>query len=234
MFQKNPSLQLSTVTVALLALTLVFTSAMATTPPDHPKATGTSTVIEVHDGDTIKLASGMEVRYLTETHHPKKPVEYFEFKTSEFNKKLVGEEKVKLEYDVEEKDQYGRHLAYVYVKQDNEWIIVNAELLREGYAPVYTLPPNVKHSDYLLELEQNTRKNCRGLWQAYCEGPPVFSVDEIEGKMDEYLGEVVTVGHRVTRTYDSDNVIFLNSSDNYDTNTKQLYLRTAKTYTREV
>ncbi|MBS3793095.1 thermonuclease family protein [Candidatus Bipolaricaulota bacterium] len=35
----------------------------------------------------------MEVRYLgldtPETHHPEKPVEYFGFKTSEFNKQLV-------------------------------------------------------------------------------------------------------------------------------------------------
>lgn len=163
----------------------------------------------------------MEVRWLgldtPETHYPEKPVEYFGVKTSKFNQQLVGGKKVKLEYDVQKKDQYNRHLAYVYVKQDGEWINVNAELLQKGYARVYTLPPNVKYSDYFLELEKEARENCRGLRQAYCKGPLVFSATEIEEKMDEYLGEVVTVKYYVTSTYDSGDIIFLNSSSNYDT-----------------
>jgi len=144
-------------------------------------------------------------------------VEYFGVKASEFNKQLVGGKKVKLEYDVQKKDQYDRHLAYVYVEQDGEWINVNAELLREGYARLNTIPPNVKYANYFLKLEREARQNCRGLWQAYCEGPPVFSAKEIEEKMDQYLGEVVTVRYRVIGTYDSGDIIFLNSSSNYDT-----------------
>lgn len=163
----------------------------------------------------------MEVRYLgldtPETHHPEKPVEYFGVKASKFNKQLVGGKKVKLEYDVQKKDQYGRVLAYIYVKQGGEWINVNAELLREGYARVYTLPPNVKYSDYFLELEREARENCKGLWQAYCEDPPVFSATEIEEKMGKYLGKVVTVRYQVIGTYDSGDIIFLNSSSNYET-----------------
>ncbi|MBS3788380.1 thermonuclease family protein [Candidatus Bipolaricaulota bacterium] len=37
-------------------------------------------------------------------------------------------------------DQYDRHLAYIYANRDGEWINVNAGLLRESYARVYTLP----------------------------------------------------------------------------------------------
>lgn len=206
--------------ILLLALFLSVTGNANTSLLDHTKATVTSNVIEVYDGDTIRLANGMEVRYLNldtpETHHPEKPVEYFGVKASKFNQQLVGDKKVKLEYDVQKKDQYGRVLAYVYVKQDGEWINVNAELLKEGYARVYTIPPNVKYADYFLELEKEARKNCRGLWQSYCEDPPVFSATEIEDKMDEYLGEVVTVKYKVTGTYDSGDIIFLNSSSNYD------------------
>ncbi|MBS3787562.1 thermonuclease family protein [Candidatus Bipolaricaulota bacterium] len=138
----------------------------------------------------------MEVRYLgldtSETHHPEKPVEYFGVKASEFNKQLVGGRKVKLEYDVQKKDQYDRHLAYVYVKQDGEWINVNAKLLREGYARINTIPPNVKYADYFLELEREARKNCKGLWQAYCKGPPVFSAAEIEEKDEGRLTNLLT------------------------------------------
>lgn len=207
--------------VFTLALTLFALHPSALEVPDLDRAEIPSQVIDVQDGDTIKLANGTEVRYLgldtPETHHPEKPVEYFGVKTSEFNQKLVRERRVKLEYDVQKKDQYGRHLAYVYVKQDGKWINVNAELLRQGYARLDTRPPNVKYSDYFLELEQGARSNCRGLWRAYCEGPPVFSAKEIEAKMDKYLGEVVTVRYKVTGTYDSGNIIFLNSSDDYDT-----------------
>lgn len=107
-------------------------------------------------------------------------------------------------------------LAYVYAKQDGEWINVNVEVLREGYARVFTLPPNVKYSDYFLKLERKVRRNCRGLWQAYCSDPPVFSATEIEKKMGKYLGEVVTVRYQVIGTYDSGNIIFLNSSHDYE------------------
>lgn len=103
------------------------------------------------------------------------------------------------------------------MKQGEELINVNAKLLKEGYARVYTLPPNVKYADYFLELEREARENCKGLWQAYCEGPPVFSTAEIEEKMDQFLGEVVTVRYKVIGTYDSGDIIFLNSSRNYDT-----------------
>ncbi|MBS3788933.1 thermonuclease family protein [Candidatus Bipolaricaulota bacterium] len=110
----------------------------------------------------------------------------------------------------------------------------NAELLREGYARVYTLPPNVKYADYFLELEREARENCRGLWQAYCKGPPVFSAAEIEDKMDQYLGQVVAVKYHVIGTYDSGNIIFLNSSSNYETDfTAVIFKDDEKYFTRK-
>jgi len=73
--------------------------------PEHENAELTSTVIEIYDCDAIKLADGMEVRYLgldtTETHHPEKPVEYCGVKASKFNKQLVGDKKVKFTDDVQ-------------------------------------------------------------------------------------------------------------------------------------
>lgn len=183
MVKNSPSLQLKAITIALLTLCLISSSLVATEEPDNTKAPVISSVIKVHDGDTVKLANGMEVRYLgldtPETYHPEKPVEYFGVKASKFNEKLVGGKKVKLEYDVNKKDQHGRILAYAYVKEDGKWINVNAKLLKEGYARIYTLPPNVKYADYFLKLEREARENCRGLWKAYCEEPPVFSAKDM-------------------------------------------------------
>jgi len=98
-------LPLKAIAIAFLTLVLISASLVLAEKPDHTEAKVTSTVIQVYDGDTIKLANGMEVRYLgldtPETHHPEKPVEYFGVKASEFNKQLVGSKKVKLEYDVQ-------------------------------------------------------------------------------------------------------------------------------------
>jgi len=121
-------------------------------------------VSRVIDGDTIKLANGERVRYIgidtPETKHPKKPVQYFGKEAYEANKKLVEGKKVKLEFDVQKRDKYGRLLAYVYVDK----IHVNAWLVENGYAYAVTYPPNVKYQELFLGLQKAARKDNRGLW----------------------------------------------------------------------
>lgn len=121
-------------------------------------------VARVIDGDTIKLINGERVRYIgidtPELHHPKKPVEYMAEEAKEFNEKLVGGEVVRLEFDVERRDKYGRLLAYVYAGDT----FVNARLLEEGYAQTLTIPPNVKYADEFLRLQRKAREENKGLW----------------------------------------------------------------------
>ena len=52
---------------------------------------------------------------------------------------------MRLVRDVEERDRYGRLLAYVYRARDG--LFVNAALVRRGYAVPLTIPPNVTHAD---------------------------------------------------------------------------------------
>jgi len=124
-------------------------------------------VKRVIDGDTIQLANGEKVRYIgintPEIHHPRKPVEYFGKEAMEFNKKLVKGKKVRLSFDVQERDKYGRLLAYVYLEDGT---FVNAELVKQGYAQVATYPPNVKYQKRFLKLQEEARKAKRGLWAA--------------------------------------------------------------------
>ena len=121
-------------------------------------------VRRVIDGDTILLDDNERIRYIgidtPETKHPSKPVEWMGKEASEFNRKLVEHKTISLEFDVEKRDKYGRLLAYVYV----DGVFVNAELVKQGYAQVYTIPPNVKHTDLFLELQKEARENRRGLW----------------------------------------------------------------------
>jgi micrococcal nuclease len=47
---------------------------------------------------------------------------------------------------------------------------VNAALVREGYARVYTVPPDVRYAELFRRLEREAREQGRGLWGA-CPAP---------------------------------------------------------------
>jgi endonuclease YncB( thermonuclease family) len=130
-----------------------------------PPASGV--VERVVDGDTFVLASGDRVRMIgidtPETVHPTRGVEPYGKQASDFSKSLLSGKRVRLVYDVQARDRYGRLLAYVYLADGT---FVNAELVKRGYAQVSTYPPNVKHQDTFLALQREARSANRGLWAA--------------------------------------------------------------------
>jgi micrococcal nuclease len=80
---------------------------------------------------------------------------------------LVGGRQVRLEFDVEERDQYQRLLAYVWVGST----LANAEMLRLGWATVYTVPPNVQYVSTLQAAENEAKKAKRGVWAGAATSP---------------------------------------------------------------
>jgi len=116
------------------------------------------------DGDTIKLENGQVVRYIgidtPETVDPRKPVQCFGKEASRENRKLVEGKKVILKEDVSETDKYGRLLRYVYVGN----IFVNDYLVSNGYASVFSLPPDIKYQAQFKQAEKEAKENKRGLW----------------------------------------------------------------------
>ena len=62
--------------------------------------------------------------------------------------------------DVRERDRWGRLLAYVYA----DTLMVNAELVRLGYAQIVTVPSNVRHVELFLRFQKEAREARRGLW----------------------------------------------------------------------
>ena len=125
-------------------------------------------VVRVVDGDTIHVRIGErveKVRYIgvntPETHHPQHGVEPGGREAHEVNRRLVTGKRVRLELDVQERDRHGRLLAYVWVGDT----MVNAELVRLGYAQVMTVPPNVRYQSLLLDRERDARQSGRGLWR---------------------------------------------------------------------
>jgi len=115
-------------------------------------------VKEVIDGDTIVLQSGEHVRYIG-IDTPEKDQPFYQ-QAKELNQKLIGTKEIRIEFDVQKKDKYGRLLAYVYVEET----FVNAELVKNGLANLYTVPPNVKHTEYFLKLQTEAREKKLGIW----------------------------------------------------------------------
>ncbi|MGH2985729.1 MAG: thermonuclease family protein [Solirubrobacterales bacterium] len=123
-------------------------------------------VVDVVDGDTIEvLVDGVEedVRYIgvdTPEVDPSIGVECFGSQASDANRRLVAGERVRLVFDDERRDRYGRLLAYVYVGER----FVNEELVRGGYATTLTIAPNTDFAGRFDRLEQEAGNAGRGLW----------------------------------------------------------------------
>lgn len=128
-------------------------------------------VTKVIDGDTFWADDGSEkgvkVRLIgvdaPESRNAfKKVIGYYGKESKVYLTSLLNNKKVKLVYDVNRFDQYKRTLAYVYLEDGT---FINADLVKNGYAMVMTVPPNVKYADDFIRLQHEARENNRGLWK---------------------------------------------------------------------
>jgi micrococcal nuclease len=147
----------------MLALLLLPVSTQAGSP-----STLEGVVVRVVDGDTVHVRIGArmeKVRHIgvnaPEVHHPTRGEEPGGREATDVNRRLVDGRPVRLELDVQARDRYGRLLAYVWVGDT----MVNAELVRLGYAQVMTVPPNVRHQALFLAMQRDARSAQRGLWR---------------------------------------------------------------------
>lgn len=172
------------------------------------------TVTEVIDGDTIKLANGKLLRYIgidTPETRIKKNGKFlyspqpFSLEATQFNKDLVEGKSVKIEFDVEKVDKYGRLLGYCFVNDT----FVNAKMLEEGYAVLYSRPPNVKYTDLFVTVQRQAQSNQKGLWVVYA------IIDHAQA--NQYINQIRTVQGKVINTYKSPKCIFLNFGNDYRT-----------------
>jgi len=151
--------------ILLLLLTLLLQPSIAGTFSQI----GTSrwvTVAYVYDGDTFRTGHGERVRLLgintPEIAHNDSPGEPLGESARRRLSSLLLNHSVKLSFDNDRKDRYGRTLAHVYLR-DGSWI--NAEMIREGLAHLYLFAPNYRHAEELLALEQTARSKRIGIWK---------------------------------------------------------------------
>jgi micrococcal nuclease len=134
---------------------------------ENPVGLVNAKVVRVVDGDTVVVRyKGREERIrligvdTPETVHPNKPVEAYGEEAKEYTKKKLEEKDIQIEFDVQERDRYGRLLGYIWL----DGLLFNDELLKMGYAKVATFPPNVKYVETFKETEKNAREKQVGLW----------------------------------------------------------------------
>lgn len=128
-------------------------------------------VTKIVDGDTFWVDNGSEkglkIRFIgidaPESRRMfDREIGYYGKEAKAYLTELLTNKKVKLVSDVDPLDRYGRTLSYVYLEDGT---FVNAELIKNGYAVLMTVPPNVEFADYFAKLQKHARVNKRGLWK---------------------------------------------------------------------
>lgn len=150
-----------------------------TTLSDQPESTASAQiegdrvlVTKVVDGDTIRVEMAGKkytVRILgvdtPETVDPRKPVQCFGKEASNEIKNLLEGQRVILQKDISDKDKYDRLLRYVFLPlEGGQTLFVDDYLIREGFAHVLTIPPDVKYAEQFLEAQREARAAKKGLW----------------------------------------------------------------------
>ncbi|MGB3924211.1 MAG: thermonuclease family protein [Bacteroidales bacterium] len=152
--------------ILLLLLPLVMSGQAASSEPEV-----WFTVTRVVDGDTFWVddgsEKGMKIRLIgIDAPEPRntgtRPKGFFGAESTSYLQNLLKGKKVRLEYDVARYDRYRRTLAYAFLEDGT---FINAELVRNGYATVMTMPPNVKYAETFNKLASKARKQKKGLWK---------------------------------------------------------------------
>jgi endonuclease YncB( thermonuclease family) len=145
-----------------------------------PAADAGSLRVKVHwvdDGDTIVVVGGERVRYLgintPEVAHKDEPGEPFGDEAKAFNKKLVQGHWINLELAEQQRDPYGRLLAYVFLADGT---FVNGELVRQGYAHLLRKQPKLRYWERLLALQRQALKKKKGMWSLPVVKPEKFYI----------------------------------------------------------
>lgn len=177
-------------------------------------------VKEVIDGDTVTIKGfDTSVRYLgidtPEILTEYSPGDPLAEKARDLNRRIVNGKKVRLEFDKQKYDDYGRLLANVFV--DNTF--VNEEIVRSGLARVLIIKPNEKYASRILEAEKRAKGERKGIWGKLSElNPPPENKRFLikPSQASRYVGERVVVRGKITDFRKSKKVLVLNMEDDLD------------------
>ena len=162
--------------------------------PDYPAG---EFIEYVSDGDTFKTVEGDTIRMLgintEETGMPHASAAKHRLE------ELLNSGEIRLVRDVEDEDMYGRLLRYVWAGD----VFVNLEMVREGYAHVYVIEPNVKYWEDLKAAEREAIDGKKELWQPSSFNVIITELEPVQGSGADGLSrELVTFRNNGTATID--------------------------------
>jgi endonuclease YncB( thermonuclease family) len=162
-------LGLGQLTALLTVLALAGCAEMATDPAPQRERTA-ARVTKHTDGDTLWLSGIGKVRLIgVDTPEVYGSAECLGHEASAFvERTLPLGSAVRYRLGVDERDRYGRALAYVWLRDGR---FLNRMLVARGYAQPLTVPPNVDYEDVFVRAARRAREANRGLWaRAGCSG----------------------------------------------------------------
>jgi micrococcal nuclease len=119
------------------------------------------------------------VRYIginaPEIAHDHHRAEAFGYAAKKYNQSLVRSKKVRLEFDKEQYDRYGRLLAYIFLLDGT---FINKKMIEKGYAHVLHRRPNIKYDGVLLKAQRDAMSAKQGIWRNWND----------DNKSQEYVG----------------------------------------------
>lgn len=139
------------------------------------KKYGTFKVRKVVDGDTFVVydkGRKAKVRILevdtpeSVSPYKNRNCKYGKIASNYTKKQLLGKN-VKLTFDKEREDKYGRKLCYVYQKDGTFY---NQKLVKKGYARAMIIKPNILHQKEILKAEKYAKKRHLGVWSKKAKG----------------------------------------------------------------
>ncbi|MDD2660316.1 MAG: thermonuclease family protein [Methylococcales bacterium] len=123
-------------------------------------------VKKVYDGDTVELEDGRKIRLLAintpEVQHKDKMAEAGGEEAKAWLINKLQHAKVRLEFDVERTDKYGRTLAHLFSDKNEH---INLSLVKEGLAEVSIYPPNLLYVNELITAGNKAEQDRLGVWQ---------------------------------------------------------------------
>jgi micrococcal nuclease len=147
-------------TAVLFALALSVKPLGCAAPQRLPPRQPGCVVSRVVDGDTFYCQDGQKVRLIGVDSPERQQQPFGDQARRALLKLLPPGIAVVLQRDVTPTDRYGRVLAYVWIGST----LVNEAMVQQGWAVLYTVPPNVKYAERLERAQKEARARGTGLW----------------------------------------------------------------------
>ena len=122
----------------------------------------TCAVTRIVDGDTLDCSPVGRIRLIGIDAPERSQVPFGGAAAEALSRTIPRGSTVRVEPDAAARDRYGRVLGYVWI----DTAMVNWLMIRQGWAVLLTVPPNVQYADEFVKAQRQARDERRGLWES--------------------------------------------------------------------